>query len=425
MHIASRHSFDPLQRRPPVAPRNLLIVDDSRAQRRILTALMMRRGYHVREAGSAEEALDLCRLHRFDIVISDWMMPGMSGPEFCAAFRALPRESYGYFILLTSRDDRAEAAHGLDLGADDFLSKPVDSQELYARVAAGERILRMERELTEKNRLIAATLSRLQTVHDALDRDLREARKLQQSLVRKRYQHFRSGQASLLLRPNGHVGGDLVGFFPIDATRLGMFAIDVSGHGVTSAIMTARLAGVLSGASPDQNIAMETGIGGRRRGLPPEEVAAALNDLMLNEIQTDQYLTLLYAVINLQTGDVDLVQAGHPRPAVQRSDGPVEFLGDGGLPVGLIADARFDRITTRLGPGDRLLIASDGITECTDPRGAQFDEPGVAACLARHSDLRGQMFLDALVQDLQDHSGAPDFTDDVSAALFEMHPRPS
>lgn len=424
MHIASRQSFDPLQNRPPVAPRNLLIVDDSRAQRRILTALMLRRGYHVREAGSAEEALDLCRNHRFDIIISDWMMPGMSGPEFCTAFRALQRDSYGYFILLTSRNDRAEAAHGLDFGADDFLSKPVDTEELYARVAAGERILRMERELTEKNRLIGTTLSELQTLYDSLDRDLREARKLQQSLVRKRYQHFRAGQASLLLRPNGHVGGDLVGFFSIDAARLGMFAIDVSGHGVTSAIMTARLAGVLSGASPDQNIAIETGIAGRRRGLPPEEVATALNDLLLNEIQTDQYLTLLYALIDLQTGDVSLVQAGHPRPAVQRRDGRVEFLGDGGLPVGLIPDARYERITTRLVPGDRLLITSDGITECADALGAQFDESGVAACLARHSDLRGQMFLDAMVHDLQGYSGAQDFADDVSAALFEMHPRP-
>ena len=413
-----------MQRRPPVAPRNLLIVDDSRAQRKILTALLLRRGYSVREAGSAEEALDLCRRHRFDIVISDWMMPGMSGPEFCTAFRCLPRDSYGYFILLTSRDDRAEAAHGLDAGADDFLSKPVDTEELYARIAAGERILRMERELTEKNRLIGSTLTEIQSLYDSLDRDLQEARKLQQSLVRTRYQHFRAGQVSLLLRPSGHVGGDLVGFFPINTTQLGLFAIDVSGHGVTSAIMTARLAGVLSGSSPDQNIAMESGLAGLRRALPPEEVAAALNNLLLTEIQTDQYLTLLYAVINLQSGEVALVQAGHPRPAVQRACGAVEFLGDGGLPVGLIPGARYDRITTHLAPGERLLITSDGITECTDALGIQFDESGVSRCLSRHAEARGQSFLDALVLGLHSYSGGQDFADDVSAALFEMHPRP-
>ena len=107
-----------------------------------------------------------------DLVMSDWMMPGLSGLEFCRAFREMPRETYGYFILLTSKSDKTEVALGLDAGADDFLTKPVNAAELRARIAAGARILQMERELTEKNRLIKSTLDELQALYDSLDSDL-------------------------------------------------------------------------------------------------------------------------------------------------------------------------------------------------------------------------------------------------------------
>lgn len=425
MSIAVLKTYDPMLTRAPLAPRNVLVVDDSRAQRKILTASLMRRGYHVMEAGSGEDALALCRLNRFDFVLSDWMMPGMSGLELCAAFRALPRDGYGYFILLTSRTEKGEAARGLDAGADDFLAKPVDSQELHARITAGERILRMERELTQKNHVIGATLAEMRKLYDSLDRDLIEARKLQQSLVPVRHHDFGQAQVSLLLQPSGHVGGDLVGVFPINDRRIGLFAIDVSGHGVASAIMTARLAGVLSGAAPEQNIALIRGPDGQRAGRPPEQVAEALNRLLLDDIQTEQYLTLLYADVDLETGQVALVQAGHPHPAVQRADGRVEFVGAGGPPIGLIADARYDRVTLSLAPGDRLLLMSDGITECMDALGGQFGEAGIACLTAGNARARGMAFLDLIVGGLKDYAGTPDFADDVSAVLFERDPMPT
>ena len=123
------------------------------------------------------------------------------------------RKSYGYFILLTSKSDKEEVAHGLDAGADDFLTKPVNAGELRARISAGARILGMERELTEKNRLIKSTLDELQVLYDSLDSDLIEAKKLQQSLVRERHRDF--GPRGLPdAAIGGHVGGDLVGMFP-------------------------------------------------------------------------------------------------------------------------------------------------------------------------------------------------------------------
>ncbi|MGV8949661.1 MAG: PP2C family protein-serine/threonine phosphatase [Cypionkella sp.] len=399
--------------------RPVLVVDDSRAQRRILQMQLSRWGYAVTEAASGEEALALCQTRDFDIVLSDWMMTGMSGLEFCKAFRALPRDSYGYFVLLTSKSEKAEIADGLEHGADDFVSKPVNSDELRARLRAGERILGMQDELVEKNRLIGSTLGKLQSLYDSLDRDLIEARKLQQTLVRDRFRDWGAGSAALMLRPSGHVGGDLVGSFRIDDHRVAVYSIDVSGHGVASAMMTARLAGVLSGGSVDQNIALKPAADGRQDAYSPAEVAERLNRMMLEEIQVDQYFTLAYAEIDLRSGAVSLVQAGHPHPLLLRKSGAIDELGVGGLPIGLINGALFDQISLTLAVGDRLFLVSDGVTECPNPDGTELGVEGLTAILQANIALDSTQLLEALVWDLNSFAGWRDLPDDVSGLIFD------
>lgn len=405
-------SADPKGAEPATEQRIVLVVDDSRMQRRILAAQLARSGYQVIEAGTAEEALELCAQTPPDIVLSDWVMPGMTGLDFCRIFRAQNRENYGYFVLLTSKNEKNEVALGLESGADDFLSKPVNGEELRARLAAGERILTMERELRQKNRL-------LRSAQDAIERDLGEARKLQQSLIKERYRSFGSAEVTLMLRPSGHVGGDLVGFFPINARRVGLFGIDVSGHGIASALMTARLAGYLSGSAPEQNVALILSEYGIYDGRPPAEVASYLNTLILEEMETEAYFTLIYADVDLISGDVELVQAGHPYPAVLRADGTVTFFGSGGMPVGLLPGAHYESVKITLTPGDRLFLMSDGITEATNAAGALLSEEGLGSLMADLADLRGQRFLDALYWRIDTYADGH-LGDDVSAVLFEF-----
>jgi len=340
MEFASENVADESADNIRIGAKVVLVVDDSKAQRRILSVNLARWGYKVHEAASGEEALEICKSDGIDLVVSDWMMPGMSGLEFCKAFRALRHDRYGYFILLTSNSEKAEIAQGLDVGADDFLTKPVSAIEFRARIRAGERILTMERELTKKNVLINETLREISTLYDALDQDLIEARNLQQSLVRERYRDFGAAQVSLLLRPSGHVGGDLVGFFPISDTQIGLFSIDVSGHGVASALMTARLAAYLSGSSVEQNLALCRDEDGNVTARSPAIAAIHLNDLIQKEMETEIYFTMALGHFDMVTGLATLVQCGHPKAVIQRADGDVEFCGDGGLPIGLIVGAK-------------------------------------------------------------------------------------
>jgi sigma-B regulation protein RsbU (phosphoserine phosphatase) len=407
---------------PTIPPREtVLVLDDSRAQRSLLTSLLRKWGHDVVACADPAKALDIACDPAIGLIISDWMMPGMTGPEFCRNLRAARGEGYAYVILLTSKSERGALAEGLEAGADDFLSKPVRPPELQARLNAGARIVAMQREVMEKNQLLTSALGEIQNLYSALDDDLEEARRLQQSLLQDRFRRFANVDMSLWLQASGHVGGDMVGFFPVSNAVIGTFSLDVSGHGVASAMIAARIAGILSDASPDQNIALMRREDGSLAALPPDMAAWRLNSMLLKELRTDRYFTMCLAFLNRVTGIVRLVQAGHPHPMVLRASGAVELVGQGGLPIGLVPEASFTTIEVRLRPGDRLLMYSDGVTECPSPAGAALDEDGLERMMLRHRCARGPEFLGHMARDLIDFAGTDTLPDDASALLIEFN----
>ena len=400
--------------------RRVLVVDDSRLERKILSSMLRKWGYDVLDADCAETALDICRTDLPEIILSDWMMPGMSGVEFCRELRASPTASYTYFILQTAKSDKAEIALGLEAGADDFLTKPVDSNELRARIRAGERILDMQARLTAQNQALGEALREVERLNDALDNDLREARQLQQSLLPERHRSFDTCQISLMLKSSGYVGGDLVGFFPAGEHHLGIYAIDVSGHGISSALMTARLAGFLSPVAPDQNVALRKTPDGSYAPVPPAEAIANLNRLVLDEMETEHYFTMILGNLDLRSGLIRIAQAGHPHPLLQRASGDITQDSPGGFPVGLIEGIEFSEFQVQLEPGDRLLFHSDGITECPNAKGQMLGEVGLELMVSELRGLEGTSFLEAFMWELTEFSAGV-MPDDVSMILLDYN----
>jgi sigma-B regulation protein RsbU (phosphoserine phosphatase) len=406
----------------PQNQRRVLVVDDSPLQLRLVATMLERWGFEVDQALSGEEALEKCRMTPPDLILSDWMMPGMKGPEFCRRYRALKLDFYGYFILLTAKTEKEAVAEGLDAGADDYLSKPVSPHELRARINAGARIVSMQRQLAEKNREVTEAYARLHDIHEAIENDLRQARKIQQSLVPERFRRIGRASVSLLLHPCGHVGGDLVGMFTPAENRLGLYSIDVSGHGITSAMVTARVAGYLSSKFPDQNLALEKRFDQKFAMRAPAETLHLLNQRLAADPGVEEYLTMAYLTGDSQTGCMRLVQAGHPPPLLLRANGEVCFLGDGGLPIGLIESVSHPEIGFSMEPGDRLLMYSDGFTEAAVRGGGMLEERGladlfVASCRnAQGPELLEDMFW-RLTQAMPEGAA---LSDDVSAALLEF-----
>ncbi len=404
--------------------RRVLVVDDSAAHRRLMGSVLSRWGHDVTECASAAAAMEALRAREFDLVLSDWVMPEMTGLELCRAFRALRQERYVYFILLTSKSERADVAEGLAAGSDDFLSKPLNTDELRARITAGERLLSMQRALEQRNAQLADALTQLQSAHDRIARDLVEARRLQQSLVPRRALSFDGADVSLLLRPCGEVGGDLVGSFALRNGSVGVYSIDVCGHGIASALMTARLAGYFSDASRHRNVAVARGPDGTYAMRPPVEVCDELNAVMASDTDTELYFTMALASCDTHTGRVTIAQAGHPHPVVQRASGEVEFVGTGGMPIGLLDEAQFGCFDILLEPGDRLFLHSDGFIEQSDGHGGMFDEEGLARALRNHRSERGEALMEAICWELGEYAGTGEFDDDLSGVLFEYRGPP-
>lgn len=122
----------------------ILVVDDQELDREMLCAVLSDVGHDVLEAGSGADALDILRGGSIRLVIADWNMPGMTGPELCQEIRIGGLPAYVYVMILTSRDEHTDRIHALGLGADDFLSKPFDPDELLLRVNVASRILSLE-----------------------------------------------------------------------------------------------------------------------------------------------------------------------------------------------------------------------------------------------------------------------------------------
>jgi two-component system chemotaxis response regulator CheY len=130
----------------------VLVVDDSPVYRKLVEQLLFAEPYTLLFARNGEEALRLFEEHAPCIVITDWMMPDISGPELCQRIRADKTQPYTYLILMTSNTEKGNVVKGLQAGADDYLTKPFDPGEMLARIAVGRRIVDLNRELAAKSK---------------------------------------------------------------------------------------------------------------------------------------------------------------------------------------------------------------------------------------------------------------------------------
>jgi two-component system, cell cycle response regulator len=140
---------------PQIAAR-VLIAEDSPVCRKLLEVVLASQPYELRFVGDGAEALKQLVEFQPEILISDWLMPGLSGPELCRHIRA-SCNPYTYIVLVTQNADTDHLIEGLDAGADDYLAKPFVTGELLARIRVGCRTVQMRREIEAKNSLLEKT----------------------------------------------------------------------------------------------------------------------------------------------------------------------------------------------------------------------------------------------------------------------------
>jgi diguanylate cyclase (GGDEF)-like protein len=136
------------------APFTVLVADDSVVYRKLVERTLEQDQYSILFAKTGQSAMDLFDQHRPALVITDWMMPDLTGIQLCQKIRSSPQSSYTYIIIVTSASEKENVVEGLAAGADDYLTKPFHPKELSARVAVGRRLVDLQRQIESKNRLL-------------------------------------------------------------------------------------------------------------------------------------------------------------------------------------------------------------------------------------------------------------------------------
>lgn len=398
--------------------KRLLIVDDSRTIRTQLRALLRPQGFEIFEAEDGERALHLLDQQDIPTIISDWEMPVLDGLGFCRALR----EKYGferhYIIMLTANDSRDAIKALFDAGGDDYLAKPIDRIALFARLKGGLRITTSRDDLHWVNAELVARERALKDAYAKLQEDLVVAEMVQRRYLPDPYTALPGIAFASHYEPAFHTSGDIFNYVRISPSEFCFFSVDVSGHGVASALLAVTVAETLCVQGKPQAITItKTADGIEARD--PHDVVRELNTRFLDG-ETDHYFTITYAVINIDRRTLRFCQAGHPSLILSHADGTHALLGDGGPPVGMLNDIAFETNEIRLAKGDRVFLYSDGLSEAENPDQEQFGETRMLNLIAGSASEPLPDAIAGVVHAARAWQARKDFKDDISIVGIEL-----
>jgi len=458
---------------------DVVIAEDSRMQARMLIRRLEEAGHTVRWGENGALALALAKERRPDIIVSDIEMPEMTGYEFCKAAKSDPALKTVPFILLSTLSDPIDIIRGLDSGADNYVTKPYEPDYLLGRmnsllasplesaddasatilevtlqgqkfrVKAGrqqvlnllvstfENAVAKNQELVVANQDLSVARDGLQKSNEELSelnaeisrinahlvRDLKAAAKVQRSLLPADDVEIPGTTIAWRYVPCQGLAGDFLNVFPLDEEHVGLFVVDVSGHGVPSSLMAVTVGRFLTPKVSDQSLLVRQGPDGRIAVARPAEVATQLNRLFQADDFSGLYFTLLYGVLHLPTGRFDYCSGGHPALVrLPAGGGDVELHATESFPIAFVPDVEYEQKTLQLAPGDRLFLYSDGVPEAMDKDRNPYGDDAMAACIAQFRGAPVEAGVKGLLEAVETWCQPNGPLDDVSILGIEWRP---
>lgn len=380
----------------------VLLIEDHPAHQRALEQILTAAGIEVTIAAEGERGVETAAAGGIDLVLLDTVLPGLDGYEVLARLRDDAATARIPVIFVSSAGEAADRVRGLELGAADYIAEPFPPQEVLARVRAQLRIGQL-----------AASLHRAKTQlvekQEVLAEDLRAAAEIQRTLLPPPAFEMPGLTVGAGFQPSIQVGGDMFNVLPVGDGLVAAYVVDVSGHGVASALLTISVTQRLSAAFGLLQQSSDSGPAALLRQLDAEFPFERFG----------KYFSLAIAVIETASGRFRYCSAGHPPPFIARAAGGVEVLRAGGPVIGLGFGLPFDEAEGTLSTGDRLVLYTDGVTDDENMTGERF---GVGALQAFFAARRVEGIADtcdALMRLLGERRGDVPPSDDIALVALE------
>ena len=371
----------------------ILCIDDSKLNRTFIIKMLSPLNMTVDEAENGIIGLEMISKKSYDLILLDIVMPEMDGFGFLKEFSKDTREQFIPVILMTGLDDLNSKIKGLTTGADDYLLKPLNEEELIARVFSLLRLKNANTELYEKNMLIK--------------RELEAAKKIQRFIVPSDFSFMDYPSVSGIYKPIEDIGGDFFDCYKIDDNRSAFVIADVTGHGIPAALTMTMAKMLFSISAPKFS---EAG-----------ELMKEINRKLKGTLLDTQYVTAFYLIYDRTSGKLSYSNAGHTRALFYReAKNQVLALDSFGWFIGISDDCEYEEKSVNVMPGDRLIIYTDGITEAKNNEGEDFGEVRLAKFIRDKNSLRGDGFCAELMKNVDMFINKTPINDDIAFLNIEF-----
>jgi len=392
-------------------PNKILILDDDPVSRGVLADILGKGGYKIIEASDGNEALKIVHKNQPDLIIVDILTSGKGGYEVCAELRNKSQTWDIPIIYITSSSKKSDMIKVLELGVADYIIKPIDPDEILVRVKSQLRVRYLAKKLIRANQ-------ELLKKQEYLDENLKAAAEIQRSLLPAANLNIKTIDMAWRFRPCDRIGGDIFNMFRLDEDSWAIYMLDVSGHGVPSALVAVSVSQILR---PQIGFFMKRAISNPPyyEIVPPKEVLNMLDQQYPFE-RFNRFFTITYIILNTKTGHVRYANAGHPPPVVVRRDSTLEVLKEGGTIIGIGSYIPFREGNKQLFSGDKLFIYTDGILEYQNNKNLLFGPNRFYSELQRLKDRPISAILDSVIESMMEFGGNAEPNDDISILGIEF-----